>query len=50
VMDARSFASMMSGVPKVAERIRAIKRQRLQNDGTSGQPPDGGGAPPDALD
>jgi CRP-like cAMP-binding protein len=50
VMDPRAFASMMSGVPKVAERIRAIKRQRLQNDGASGQPPDGDGAPPDALD
>jgi CRP/FNR family transcriptional regulator, cyclic AMP receptor protein len=32
VMDPRAFASMMSGVPKVAERIRGIARQRLQND------------------
>ncbi|MGZ4130240.1 MAG: cyclic nucleotide-binding domain-containing protein, partial [Actinomycetota bacterium] len=32
VMDARSFASMMGAVPKVAERIRGIERQRLQND------------------
>jgi CRP/FNR family transcriptional regulator, cyclic AMP receptor protein len=32
VMDARSFASMMGAVPKVAERIRAIERQRLGDD------------------
>jgi CRP/FNR family transcriptional regulator, cyclic AMP receptor protein len=32
VMDARSFASMMTAVPKVAERVRAIARQRQQGD------------------
>jgi CRP/FNR family transcriptional regulator, cyclic AMP receptor protein len=32
VMDARAFASMMSAVPNVAERIRAIERHRLSED------------------
>jgi CRP/FNR family transcriptional regulator, cyclic AMP receptor protein len=32
VMDARGFSSMMSASPIVAERIRAIERQRLGGD------------------
>jgi CRP/FNR family cyclic AMP-dependent transcriptional regulator len=32
VMDATSFASMMDVLPKVADRIRAIARQRQQRD------------------
>jgi CRP/FNR family cyclic AMP-dependent transcriptional regulator len=31
VMDARGFGSMMAASPIVAERIRAIERQRLSN-------------------